>query len=173
MIIDQSQAHCYVYTGREGALSVVGHDLKIEVTKFTLEFKDGRVTGNFDTESLRVLGAVEDGIVDKDELKGSDVSKIEKSIKKEVLQTKKYPKIWFEGDFEADGDDLVADGELTLNGQTKPLKVRATKGEDGWWQSRTTIDQTKWGMKPFKALLGQLRLAKDLDIELQMPPEIL
>lgn len=36
---DFSKAACFVYVSREGALSNVGHDLKLQATNFTLKGK--------------------------------------------------------------------------------------------------------------------------------------
>lgn len=76
---------------------------------------------------------------------------------KDFLNVSKYPTASFKTSaFEADGDNGVLYGDLTLYGQTKPIKVDITfvgAGQDPWggyrrgYTGKTTISPRDWGMK--------------------------
>ena len=171
-MISEANAQCFVYTGREGALSAVGHDLKLRVTRFQVSVDGDQATGSFDADSLRVMGAMHHGELNSDDISSKDRAKIEKSIQGDVLGAKKHPKIEFSGTVEIDGETMSIDGTLKLNGQSHSLSV-TSKREGDTWVSRTTVDQSRWGIKPYKALLGQLRVATHVDVEIRVPTSAL
>ena len=51
---DASSAKVLVFTFKEGLLSAAAHDLKLEVTKFTVDVEGTSVRAEFDATSLRV-----------------------------------------------------------------------------------------------------------------------
>ena len=58
------------------------------------------------------------------------------------------------------------DGELTLAGATQPLSFDLTV-DDGKVSGTATVTQTRWGMKPFSALFGTLKVLDDVEVRLQ------
>jgi len=122
MKFDQNNSTCSVFTGREGALSAIGHDLKLEVGKFEINMSGTEVRGSFDAKSLRVIGAVEGKTVDVGEISSKDKSKIESNIVKDVLKAKKFPNIEFSSDSVEVGDgQITAPGNLTICGSERPF----------------------------------------------------
>lgn len=130
-----------VRTERAGAAARAGHDLLLEVTRWEATVADGRLRLTVDPDSLRVLEG-KGGMIP---LGDDDKANIEQSIREEVLQGKPIS---------------YADGRLTLNGQTHPLEATVT--EDG---GEAVITQTRWGMKPYSALFGTLKVADDVKVE--------
>ena len=76
---------------------------------------------------------------------------------RDFLDVAKYPSASFKTTgFEADGEGGVLSGDLTLYGNTKPIKIDVTfigAGQDPWggyrrgYSGKTTIAPQDWGMK--------------------------
>ncbi len=130
-----------VRTGRAGAAAKAGHDLVIEVTAWEATLADGELALTADPRSLKVREG-SGGIMP---LGDDDKAKIEQAIDAEVLQGRPI---------------AFAGGRLTLNGQTHPLPVELTAGG-----ARATIRQSGWGMKPYSALFGTLKVADEVIVE--------
>jgi polyisoprenoid-binding protein YceI len=65
----------------------------------------------------------------------------------------------------ADGDRLQVEGQLTLAGTTRPSAFELTVREDGTLEGRARVVQTAWGIKPFSGLMGTLRIADEVLVE--------
>jgi polyisoprenoid-binding protein YceI len=59
------------------------------------------------------------------------------------------------------------EGELTLAGQTRPLGLDLALSEDGDVRATVTITQSDWGMKPYSALFGTLKVLDDVEVALE------
>ncbi len=157
---DASRARCRVFTFKEGLLSAVAHDLEIEVGRFTVELaEDGAsVAATFDTRSLRVLDAVVEGRRSPGTLSDKDKRKIEEIIADEVLASKKHPEIRFES---TEVSDAAVRGRLTMNGRSRDVRC-AREGD----RVTATLHQPDWGLKPYSAMLGTLKIKPDVRVEL-------
>lgn len=133
-----------VHTARAGAAARAGHDLRIEVTRWEATVADGRLILTADPDSLKVI----EGTGGVKALDADDLANIEQTIRDEVLQGKPI---------------RYEDGQLTLNGQTHP--VSATVTETG---GEAVIAQTQWGMKPYSALFGTLKVADEVRVEARL-----
>ncbi|MEV5012054.1 YceI family protein [Streptomyces sp. NPDC055692] len=56
-------------------------------------------------------------------------------------------------------------GELTIKGRTHPVTVHGKGNGDGLVRGWATLTQSTWGIKPYTAFLGALRLADDVRME--------
>ncbi len=65
-----------------------------------------------------------------------------------------------------DGGRLAVEGELTLVGRTNPIAFELEVGEDGALSAGAVVTQTAWGMKPYSALLGALKVQDDVEVGL-------
>lgn len=156
--LDPSSAEVLVFTFKEGLLSAVAHDLKLRVTKFGLEVDGERVTGEFDPASLRVVNAMKDGQDNPGGLPGFALGEIEKNIVNDVLVPKRHPAIRFET---TSITPAQVTGRLTLHGHTKDVTgVRKDAGEKKVAEFR--IDQRDFGIKPFSAMLGTLKIKPEI-----------
>jgi YceI-like domain len=146
-----------VRTKRTGAASKAGHDLLIEVTSWsaTLDLDaDPALTLTADSRSLRVLegsGGIQ--TLGEDERAG-----IEKTIDEEVLMG---TAIEFRST--AIGGGRV-EGELELAGKRHPISFEFAAGEGGRFAGSATVKQSDWGMKPYTALFGTLKVADEVDV---------
>ena len=166
---NQDNAECYIFTFKEGLLSPIAHDLRIKVTRFSIQVDDagGAVTASFDTSSLRVDTPMKDGKENPSALNDADKEKIAGQIRDDVLHSGKHPEARFQsraaqkrGD---GGYDL--EGDLTLHGTTKPIKASTTPSS-GRQQLDFTLHQPDFGITPFKAMMGTLKIQADVKVRI-------
>jgi hypothetical protein len=169
---DASTAECLVFTFKEGLLSAIAHDLKIQVARFTVTIDDTSkaITAELDARSLRVLGAVKDGRDDAHALSEGDKTKIAGQIVSDVLHAKEYPSVRFASTAVNVRDDGGYDitGNLTLHGVTKLVSTR-TRLENGRQVAEFVIHQPDYGIKPFKAMMGTLKVQADVRVRCSIP----
>ena len=166
MRFDASTADCFVLTYKEGLLSPVAHDLKLRVTKFQIEVSDDlqHLEASFDSSSLRVESAMRNGREAPGVLSDRDKRTIETNIVEEVLQSKKHPEIRYASGSIVRRDNLaLIAGTLTICGRSRLLTVEAIHIEDAW-RSSTKINQPDFGVKPYTAMLGTLRIRPDITV---------
>jgi polyisoprenoid-binding protein YceI len=63
------------------------------------------------------------------------------------------------------------EGELTLAGRTEPIALDLTFADDGTPSARVTVTQTRWGMKPYSALFGTLKVLDEVEVVLEGHPQ--
>lgn len=166
-----SNAECYVFTFKEGLLSAVAHDLKIKVTDFDIELdaENDAIKGTFDASSLRVVNAMANGADTPGKPGDGDKQTIEGNIVKDVLHSGKYPKISFASEaFREKGDGYQVKGNLTLHGQEKSIVVDVKDTGDRYI-AETTIHQPDFGIKPYSAMMGTLKIKPDVKIVVSVP----
>ena len=161
-----------VRTKRGGAAAKAGHDLLIHVTRWegTLEVgEDAQPTGatlSADATSLRVR----EGSGGIQTLSDDDKANIETTIDDDVLERRDIEFRSTRVEPGADGR-LSMEGELTLAGETKPIAFDLTVGEDGHVSATAVVTQTRWGMKPYSALFGTLKVLDDVEVSLEGHPQ--
>jgi hypothetical protein len=152
-----------VQTRRGGAAAKAGHDLLILVTRWegTLEVgADGAATAaelSADGTSLRV----QKGEGGMQSLGEDDKANIHQTIDDEVLRRRD---IAFRSTSVA--GPRVA-GELTLAGNTRPIAFDLAVNGDGAVSATITVTQSEWGMKPYSALFGALKVLDEVEVSLQ------
>jgi polyisoprenoid-binding protein YceI len=154
-----------VSTGRTGAVAKAGHDLLLHVTDWegTLEIgadtAHSRLEVHADGGSLKV----QQGTGGVQALDDGDKANIEQTIDDEVLRR---DQITFRSTEVAAADGgLRVTGNLTLLGHTGPL-VFDIAVDDGTLTAAGVVRQTDFGMKPYSALFGALRVADEVRVSL-------
>jgi hypothetical protein len=163
---DQESAACSVYTFKEGLLSPVAHDLRLRVTRFVIEVGE-QIDARFDASSLVVAAPMKDGRENPGALSDGDKLKIAAQIREEVLHSARYPEVTFRSSSvspRADGGYDLA-GALTLHGVTRSIEARTTLDE-GQQRLSLELHQPDFGITPFRALLGTLKIHADVRIEI-------
>jgi polyisoprenoid-binding protein YceI len=162
---------CRVFTFREGLFAGFGHDLELDVTRFTIDVDDvaRTVTAGFDANSLRVVRALRDGTTLPDALSPADQASIEDVTAREILRAGSHPEITFRSTaaIAADGGWDVS-GVLTIAGAEHPLAVAVRKQGDRW-TATVPLHTPDWGIRPFKAMLGALKVKALVRVELSLP----
>jgi polyisoprenoid-binding protein YceI len=158
-----------VFTFKEGLLSPVAHDLRLKVTRFSVNVDEARtsVTASFDAASLVVDTPMKDGAENPSALTSSDKQKIAEQIRDEVLHARQYPEIGFRSrslSLRADGGYDVQ-GELSLHGAQRSLSG-STQHVAGRQVLELTLHQADFGITPFRAMLGALKIQADVRVRL-------
>ena len=161
--LSPENAHCRVLTFKEGVLSRLGHDLAFDVRTFSIEgLEDGTMRGTFRPSSLHAAGAIHDGKVSP--LSTSDRESIEGTTAKEVLNVSRFPEVTFEGAI--DGEKGSFTGTLTLHGVTRTISGTVTS-VDGGTRAITTFVPSEFGIRPYRAMLGALRVEDRVRVEIE------
>jgi polyisoprenoid-binding protein YceI len=161
---------CTVFTFKEGLLSAVAHDLKLEVATHEVTIDgDSKVVATFDARSIRVVCARSGGADDASALSAGDRRKIEATIAEDVLVVRRFPEIRFvSSSVTRAGDGFLVKGDLTLHGTTRSISF-TTRTELGVRVAEVTLHQPDFGIAPYRALLGALRLRPDVRVRVEVP----
>jgi hypothetical protein len=150
-----------VLTGKGGAAAKAGHNLVIEVATWRATLEVGSETAialTADARSLRVLKGT-GGIAP---LGDDDKAGIARTIDEEVLAG---AAIAFRSTrVERSGRRLEVHGELELAGRRHPIDFALLAGDDGRLTGSAMVKQTDWGIKPFSALFGTLKVADVVEV---------
>ncbi|MCC6215412.1 MAG: YceI family protein [Polyangiaceae bacterium] len=153
-------------TRRRGLLARVGHDLLLRVESFEVRLEGDRVTAHADAASLRVTGAIDAAErVDTAALGARDRADIEKNLNRDVLGSARWPRISYEGTWDR-GPGRVT-GELTLCGERHPLEL-AVRVLDGRALARVELTPSRWGIRPYRALLGALEVEDRVTLRIDL-----
>lgn len=152
-------------TSRSGLGRRAGHDLTIEATRWN---GTADVAGAPEGSSVRV-GVEADGLEVREgtggvlPLSDSDRAEIRKNLRK-ILQADRHPTITFASTrVTGTPGDLTIEGDLTIAGRTQKVTVRAAvEGER--IRGGATVRQSRWGIKPYSAFFGALKLADDVEV---------
>ncbi len=147
-----------LYTFKEGLLSKLAHDLRLSVTKFEIRVRGNEVTARLDPRSIRVDGVMREGSkLYRNEPSESDKSKIQQNMLSDVLRASDFGEIRFVGSTPSVEPPFTVNGELTLCGQTRPISALLMQ-RDARLFADLEITPSQWGVKPYRALGGTLKV---------------
>lgn len=155
-----------VRTGRTGAAAAAGHDLVIHVTSWgaTLEVgedpADTSIELTADATSLRV----HEGTGGMQALGEDDTANIHQTIDDEVLRGQGITFRSTRVQSAPDGSRMSVEGDLTLVGRTQPIAFDLAIGDDGTLSAAAGVTQTAWGVKPYSALFGALKVKDEVEV---------
>jgi polyisoprenoid-binding protein YceI len=166
-----------IRTGRSGLGRRAGHDLTIEATRWSgtltlggeaTDVVDATPEGSSVQVTVPVEGLdVREGAGGVLPLSDQDRIEIVGNLRK-VLDADRHPEITFVADrVQGSPGAFTVEGELTVAGRTESLSLTA-KAEDGRVRGTATVKQTRWGIKPYSALFGALKLADDIGVEFDL-----
>jgi YceI-like protein len=150
-----------VLTGKGGAAAKAGHNLVIEVTRWSAKVEVGEgisMALMADSRSLRVV----DGSGGISPLGDEEKSGIKQTIDDEVL--KGLPIRFRSSAAQVAGSRIDVQGELELMKVRHPIEFALNIGEDGRLTGSAMVKQTDWKMKPFSALFGTLKVADVVEV---------
>ena len=162
----------------QGLLSAFGHDPVINIQEFDghVEF----VPDTFANASLRIT-VNPNSLAVSDEVKEKDRLEIQETMRREVLETSKHTEIVFTSNNIA-VNRLAAGrcrvriiGDLTLHGATQKslwISAEATLSEESLRaQGNFSLKQTDFGIKPYSAAGGTIKLKNELKFLFDMVGE--
>ncbi len=150
-----------VKTTRSGAAAAAGHDLDIEVQSWeaTLDTGDSpSLQLTADATSLHVV----EGKGGMKALTDDDKEDIRKTVDKDVLKKKGIS--FSSSSVEQSGDGLAVKGDLEIAGKSAPIEFNLSVGDDGALSGSATLSQKDFGIKPYSALFGALKVNNDVEI---------
>jgi polyisoprenoid-binding protein YceI len=168
-LLGPDDATLSVRTKRGGAAAKAGHDLVIRVTSWEAELvagddpADTSIELTADATSLRVI----EGTGGMQALGDDDVASIHQTIDDEVLRRREIRFRSTRVQAESGGSRLRVEGDLTLAGKTHPLAFDLVVGDGGALSATAVVTQTDWGMKPYSALFGALKVKDEVELVLE------
>ena len=152
-----------IRTGREGFAAKAGHDLTIDVTRWSGEVGEAAdastVTVTVPLDALAVRegtgGALPLTEGNKTEINGQ-IRRILGAGSAVFRSVRAIP---------ADGGGGTIEGTLTLNGMERSTRLTVTRTGDTTYQATATVVQTAFGIKPYTGFLGALKLRDDVQVE--------
>jgi len=171
--LDTERGRILLTTLRAGLASQAGHDLTIEPTSWSGELEigaDGAPVGlevRIDMSSL----AVREGSGGLKPLSDRDRREIAATARK-VLSVPRHPDATFSATaFEPAGPDQaggVITGNLSLAGQTHPLRLDVRPAGPGGYVATTSVTQSDFGIKPYTGFLGALKVADAVGVRVEI-----
>ena len=157
---------CRVHTYREGKAAKVGHDLIIEVGQWNASVEVGEdgmpksVSLEADPRSLKVL----EGHGGVKPLTDSDRNEVRSNIDEKILRG--HPIRFTSSSVERSAGRLTVHGDLSIAGRTRPASFELRVAEDGRVSGMLPVIQSEWGIKPYRAFMGALKVRDAVDIVL-------
>jgi polyisoprenoid-binding protein YceI len=161
--VGPDNASLRVLTYREGVAARVGHDLVIEVTRWDATVEDDSVELTADPRSL----VVREGRRGVKPLTDRDRDEIGRNIDDKVLRGQ--PIAFRSTAVRRDGAAIAVEGELTIGGTTRPLAARLDVDSAGRAKGAIPLTQSAWGIKPYRGLMGALKVRDDVEIAIDAP----
>lgn len=151
---------------REGMAKKAGHDLIIDVNswKATATIAENPADSSFTASADVGSFNVREGVGGVKPLSEGDKADIKKNITQKILTS---PEISFTSTaVQQSGDSATVTGDLRIMGKTNPATVKLTQ-EGNKVKGSLSVVQSKWGIKPFQAMMGALKVKDQVDIELE------
>ena len=158
-----------VRTERAGAAAKAGHDLVIHVTAWEAQIvvgsdpADTSMELSADATSLRVI----EGTGGMQALRDEDLANIHETIDNEVLLRQDIRFRSTRVEAEPGGDRLHVEGDLELVMRIKPIAFDLVIDDAGTVSATAVVTQTVWGMKPYSALFGALKVKDEVLVALE------
>jgi len=149
-----------VKTARTGLGAKAGHDLTIEVTRWrgnvivhAANPASSSVTVEADVDSLEVREGT------------GGVKPLSDADRVKILNTARHPVITFvSSQVSGTAQSFRIDGDLTIVGVTRPVTVEGQLAA-GRAQGSAVITQSRWGIRPYSAFLGALKLRDEVEVQ--------
>jgi polyisoprenoid-binding protein YceI len=151
-----------VKTYREGVAAMAGHDLVIEVTRWeaNVDLAAGTIELSADPRSLEVR----EGLRGVKPLTDRDRGEIRKNIDDKVLRGRP---ITFRSRVVRSDGGLHVEGDLTMAGTTRPITADLSRDADGRVSGTISLTQSEWGIRPYRGLMGALKVRDDVEIVIE------
>jgi hypothetical protein len=152
-----------VFTYKTGLLSAVAHDLQLSLEHWDLKIEEQEIVFEARPQGLQIDGPFIRGKLEPRGINDSDRRKIKRNILETVLLSEAHPMVIFRGKHLGQ----ALHGQLRLRGQTHPLVIPVTQA-DGRLQGEVEIQPSRWGIAPFRALAGAIKLQDRVRIAFQL-----
>jgi hypothetical protein len=158
-------------TGRAGFAARAGHDLTLEVTRWSAQvdvpdedaggLAAATVKAEFDLGSLEVR----EGSGGAKPLTDRDRGDIKKQIAG-ILGT--GTATFTSTRIVRSGSSGGVEGTFSLNGQSEPVRLQVSEPSPGRYRGSATVIQTGLGLKPYVGFFGALKLKDEVGVEFEV-----
>jgi polyisoprenoid-binding protein YceI len=155
-----------IRTYREGMASKAGHDLIIELREWdatlalAADSEQSSLAFSADPRSLHVR----DGLHGLKPLSDKDRDEIRKNIDEKVLGGHPISFRSRRMELAEDGRRLSVHGDLTMAGATRPITAELDVAPGGRVTGTLRLTQSEWGIKPYRGLMGALRVRDSVEV---------
>lgn len=170
---DAYNSECLLFSFKDGLLARLAHDLKLQVERFSIEVDDTtrQIKATFDPSSIQVVCAQVDGRDDPSTLSKGDRKKIHDNVAKDVLRTRKHPEICFNSTNVVErGEGFAVEGRLQMYGKSRNIQT-SVRSDGDRWVAEVKIHQPDFGIKPYTAALGALKVKPDVVVRVSVPQQ--
>jgi polyisoprenoid-binding protein YceI len=164
-----------IRTSRDGLAATAGHDLTIDAPRWSgdLVMKDDGTPVSLEVHIDVGALTVSEGTGGLKPLTDRDRREIGVTMRR-LLETGQYPEAVFTATrFEPSGEGGVIEGDFTLHGTSRPLRLEVTQTGPGKYRATGTVVQSSYGIKPYSGFFGTLKVrdavAVEAEVELPAP----
>jgi polyisoprenoid-binding protein YceI len=158
--IDPEKSVMTVHVFKAGVFSAFGHEHEVRAPIQQGSFNETNPSVELTVDARKLK------VVDK-EISEKDRAQVQQDmLGPKVLDSEKFPEIRFHSssvDRLADGKWLIT-GDLTLHGQTRPLKVNVD-GQSGHYKGEAELKQKDFGITPINVGGGAVKVKNELRVE--------
>ena len=161
--IGPSNGSLKIKTGKEGAAAKMGHDLVLGVNSWEATVEGGdspSISFTADPGSVEVI----EGSGGAKPLSDKDKGDIKKSIMNKVLGSSQIT--FTSSSVEDNGGQIVAKGDLSIAGKSSSVNVPLTVN-GGSVSGSVRLNQDDFGIKQFSAMMGALKVAKQVEVVIE------
>jgi hypothetical protein len=161
-----------IKTGRAGLAARAGHDLTIEVTRWSAQV-DVPAEGDGGAAAATVSAELDLGSLEVREGTGGAMpltDRDRREIKKQMggilgggSASFASSRIILSG-----SSGGAIEGTATLNGKTQPARLQVTESGSGRYRGSATLAQTGFGIKPYTGFFGALKLRDEVVVEFEV-----
>jgi polyisoprenoid-binding protein YceI len=160
-----------IKTTRAGLAARVGHDLTLDVTRWSADItvpgddlSAATVTAELDLGSL----AVDAGTGGARPLTDSDRRDIESTMRKILGPGDRAAAAFRSTRVIPSSVGGAIEGTLTLNGRSQPVRLQLTRPAQGRYRGTVTVVQSAFGIKPYSGFFGALKLRDEVVAEFEV-----
>lgn len=157
-------------TRRQGLASKVGHDLTIEVIRWSalVEIGDTPEASHLAVQVDLGSLAVREGTGGALPLTDRDRAEIDGNARR-ILTDGKDPMATFTSTaMTRAGDGGAIDGMLRIHGVERPVRLMVRSRDPEHHRASSTVVQSWYGIKPYSAFLGALKLRDEVEVEAEV-----
>ena len=164
--IDTKKSTITIRVFKSGLFSAFAHDHEIVAPISEGHFSEAQpsVELNVRVGELRVMDR---------EVSEKDRATIQSTmLGPSVLDVEKFPEIKYRSTEvkRLTGDKWAIEGELTLHGKTRPVRVDV-EGQQGHYQGKAVIAQKEFGIEPVRVAGGTVRVKNEVQVEFEVASE--
>jgi hypothetical protein len=161
-----------IKTTRAGLAARAGHDLTLEVTRWSARIEvpaedaggltAAKITAGLDLGSTEIREGT-GGVKPLSDADRRDIKKTMARILGDATATFTSSRIVR---FGASGGAI--EGTLTLNSKSQPVQLQVTEASPGRYRGTATVAQSAFGIKPYTGLFGALKLRDEVTVEFEV-----